>query len=257
MSGPLVSVIMPAYRCAGTIGAAVESVLCQDAQLELLIIDDCSAESLTDALEPFLEDSRIRIVRNETNLGAAESRNRAMALAQGEYIAFLDADDIWAPGKLSKQIRKLEQTGCVLCCTARELMTPDGRMTGRIIPVKQEITYRELLKHNSINCSSVVLRREAALEFPMHHDDSHEDYIMWLEILRKYGTACGVNEPLLKYRMSSTGKSGSKLHSAGMTFRVYRHMGFGMGRSWMLFCSYAFHGMMKYATSFLRRSHEA
>jgi teichuronic acid biosynthesis glycosyltransferase TuaG len=151
------------------------------------------------------------------------------------------------------QLDMLEKTGMVLCATGRELMTPEGKLTGRMIPVPEKITYRQLLKHNCINCSSVVLRREVALEFPMHNEESHEDYIMWLEILRKYDCACAVNEPLLKYRLTNTGKSGSKLHSAKMTFGVYRCMGFGMGKSLLLFAGYAFHGVKKYALSYLGR----
>lgn len=80
----------------------------------------------------------------------------------------------------------------------------------------------------------------------MEHEDSHEDYIAWLRLLKKYGCACGVNEPLLKYRLSGKGKSGSKLKSAGMTFRVYRYMGFGWGQSLLCFVSYALHGVWKY-----------
>lgn len=80
----------------------------------------------------------------------------------------------------------------------------------------------------------------------MHHEDSHEDYIMWLEILRKYEFACGVNEPLLVYSLSNTGKSGSKLKSAAMTFKVYRYMGFSISKSCLCFCSYAFQGVKKY-----------
>lgn len=251
MIKPLVSVVMPAYRCAATISAAIESVLYQEVPLELLIIDDCSGEDLDTVLMPWKDDPRVRLLRNDRNLGAAQSRNRGVALAEGKYIAFLDADDIWSSGKLKKQLAVLEETGMVLCATARELMTPDGSCTGRIIPVPEHITYRELLKHNCINCSSVVIDRRAAMEFPMHHEESHEDYIMWLEVLGKYGCACAVNEPLLKYRLSNTGKSGSKLQSAKMTFRVYRHVGFGPGKSALLFASYAFHGVKKYALSYL------
>lgn len=251
MNDPLVSVIMPAYRCAGTIGDAIESVLCQNVPLELLVIDDCSPEELAPVLEPYRNDARVRILANGENLGAARTRNRGVAQARGEYVAFLDADDIWAPGKLEKQLALMEKQGTVLCATARELMTPEGVLTGRVIPVKETVTYRELLKHNCINCSSVLLKQDVALEFPMEHEDSHEDYILWLRILKKYGTACGVNEPLLKYRLSTTGKSGSKLQSAGMTFKVYRYLGFGLGKSLVLFASYAFHGVKKYALSYL------
>lgn len=251
MNEPLVSVIMPAYKCASTIRAAIDSVLTQNVPLELLVIDDCSPEPLDEALDPYRNEERVRICRNEQNLGAAASRNRGVGLARGPYIAFLDADDIWKPEKLEKQISLLEETGLVLCATGRELMDPDGYLTGRVIPVPERITYRKLLKHNCINCSSVVMRTEAAREFPMEHEDAHEDYIMWLRVLQKYQLACGINEPLLKYRLTNTGKSGSKLHSAKMTFRVYRCMGFGLCKSAVLFACYAVHGVMKYALSYL------
>ena len=243
---PLVSVIMPAYRCAATIGGAVASALAQDVPLELIIVEDCSGEDLAQALNFCRDDNRVTLVTNDCNLGAAGSRNRGVMMARGKYIAFLDADDLWVSGKLRRQVEILESSDAVLCCTARELMTPEGVCTGKILPVAETITYRDLLKHNSIACSSVVIRAEAAREFPMEHADSHEDYIMWLKVLRKYRKAKGINEPMLQYRLSNTGKSGSKLHSAKMTFMVYRYMGFSLPKSLLCFCSYAFHGVKKY-----------
>lgn len=254
---PLVSVIIPGYRCADTIAQAVDSALAQDVPLEILIIDDNDTEDLSASLAPYREYPAVIWVKNETNMGAAKSRNRGVSMARGEYVAFLDADDIWAEGKLRKQLAVIRASGTVLCATGRELMTPAGECTGRVIGVKTEITYRELLKHNCINCSSVLLKTEVAKEFPMEHEDSHEDYIMWLRILRKYERASAVNEPLLKYRLSTTGKSGNKLRSARMTFDVYRHMGFGLGKSVLLFGSYAVHGVAKYARSFLEKKHDA
>ena len=246
MNEPLISVIMPAYKCAGFIHEAIDSALCQEVPLEVIVINDCSPDDLDAAMERYRDTPQVRYIHNEQNMGAAQTRNRGVQLAKGQYVAFLDSDDRWLPGKLQKQLAALEETGTVLCATARELMTPEGERTGKIIPVKQEITYKELLKHNSINCSSVLLKREVAMEFPMHHEDSHEDYIMWLEILSKYERACGINEPLLIYRLSNTGKSGSKLHSAKMTFMVYRYMGFGIAKSLYCFCNYAFNGVKKY-----------
>ena len=147
---------------------------------------------------------------------------------------------------MKEQLQMLETTGYVLCSTGRELMHADGTGTGRCIPVKTKLRYRDLLSHNSINCSSVLLRREVALEFPMEHDDSHEDYITWLKILRKYGCAAGINKPYLKYRLSEGGKSRNKLKSAAMTYRVYRYMGYGKIESGIFFFSYAVHGAWKY-----------
>ena len=239
---PLVSAIIPAYNAMGTVAGAVESALAQNVPLEVIVVDDGG----NDGLESSLPENVI-LLKNPQNMGAAESRNRGVAQAKGKYVAFLDADDLWLPGKLEKQLVAIGDG--VLCCTARELMTPEGVCTGRVIGVKERISYRELLKHNSINCSSVLLRRDVALEFPMEHSDSHEDYILWLKILQKYGEAVGINEPLLRYRLSSTGKSGSKLNSAKMTFRVYRYMGFGVLKSMGCFCSYAIHGVCKYLMS--------
>lgn len=246
MNDLLVSVIIPAYNCAEVISKAIDSALQQKIPLEILVINDCSPDTLDCVMEKYSEFENIRYIKNEQNIGVAKTRNKGVKLANAPYIAFLDADDYWVQGKLEKQLNALKQTDTVLCATARELITPDGKETGRVIPVKEEITYRDLLTHNSINCSSVVIKRDVALEFPMHHEDSHEDYIMWLEVLQKYGRASAINEPLLKYRLSTTGKSGNKLHSAKMTFKVYRYMGFSLPKSIICFCSYMFNGIKKY-----------
>ena len=238
--------IIPAYNCANTVNCAIDSALCQDVDLEVLVLNDCSSDHLDDVMAAYAQDPRVRYLKNQENLGASGTRNRGVALAEGEYIAFLDADDCWLPGKLSRQLELLKETGCILCCTAREMMTPDWKSTGRVIPVQERISYKDLLKENSINCSSVVLPTAVAREFPMEHEDSHEDYIMWLRILNKYGSACGINEPLLQYRISTTGKSGNKLKSARMTWNVYRYMEFGLLKSVICFASYAIHGVKKH-----------
>ncbi len=241
-----VSVIMPAYNAEQYIAAAIESVLSQEVSLELLVIDDCSADHTAEIVESYADGTNVILLRNEQNQGVAESRNRGIRRASGKYVAFLDADDWWAQGKLKAQCRLLEQSGRVLCCTGRELMNPDGTSQGKIIGVPEKITYSMLLKTNSIPCSSVVMKTEAAREFYMCHDELHEDYILWLQVLSEYGPACGLNEPLLKSRMSRGGKSRNKLKSAKMQFGVYRYMGFGTLRSCYYFLMYMFHGVLKY-----------
>ena len=246
MKKPLVSVIMPVYNGAKYIKQAVDSVYNQDVPLELIVIDDGSVDGTKEVLESYRERPDFRYLFNKKNMGAAGSRNRGVKEASGEYVAFLDADDWWENGKLAEQIRVMEESGCVLCSTGRELMNSDGSSTGRYIPVKQRVTYKDLLRHNSINCSSVLLRRETALEFPMEYDDSHEDYITWLKVLKKYGNAVGINKPYLKYRLSEGGKSRNKLKSAKMTYKVYRYSGFGRLKSLLFFASYALNGIWKY-----------
>lgn len=249
MKKPTVSVVIPAYNCAATIKDAICSALAQEVPVEIIVVNDCSPDDLDAVMAGYADTPQVRYLQNGQNLGVAASRNNGVAAAQGKYIAFLDADDHWAQNKLKKQLASMQESGAVLCCTARELLTADGVPTGRVIPVKPKITYKELLKHNSINCSSVLIKAKIAREFPMHDDDCHEDYIMWMEVLKKYGFACGINEPLLKYRLSNTGKSGSKLHSAKQTYLSYRRAGFGVMRSSLLFCRYAIYGVLKYTLS--------
>lgn len=108
------------------------------------------------------------------------------------------------------------------------------------------MTYRELLKGNVINCSSVVADRNILMKYPMGNDDIHEDYICWLQILKECGQAVLINEPLLLYRVVKNSKSGSKLSSAKKTFAVYRKLGYGFFRSCLYFANYAVNGVKKY-----------
>ena len=243
----LITIVVPVYNVEKYLPHTLESICGQTyTNLQILLIDDGSTDdSLAVCHKWARQDNRIQVYEQE-NQAVSRTRNKGIQLATGKYVMFLDADDWWEPGKLKEQLKRLEETGYVLCSTGRELMKADGSSTGRTIPVKEKITYRELLKHNSINCSSVILRRDVAREFPMEHDDSHEDYITWLKILRKYGCAAGINKPYLKYRLSEGGKSRNKLKSAAMTYNVYRYAGYGRIRSCIFFCSYAVHGIWKY-----------
>ena len=156
MSGPLVSVIMPAYNSGKYIRQAVDSVYIQQVPLELIVVDDCSEDNTQEQLERYRQRPDFFYLRNETNQGVAASRNRGVAMARGKYVAFLDSDDWWGEGKLKEQIQAIEDSQAVLCSTGRELMRWDGVSMGKYIGVKNRITYRDLLQHNSINCSSVL-----------------------------------------------------------------------------------------------------
>jgi len=101
----LVSIIMPSYNTGRFIEETIESVLAQSYPVwELIIVDDCSTDNTDDVVNQFLADERIRYIKNDTNSGAAVSRNRALREAKGKWIAFLDSDDLWEPDKLQKQI---------------------------------------------------------------------------------------------------------------------------------------------------------
>ncbi|MCR5784395.1 MAG: glycosyltransferase [Eubacterium sp.] len=241
------SVIIPAYNAEKYLTEAVLSALRQKVKTEILIIDDHSSDktrTLAKKLESEHEEVRLLVLHG--NHGVAAARNLGINEAKGKYIAFLDADDWWAEGKLKAQINLLENTGEKFSCTARELVSSDGQNFLKVIGVKKRITYEMLLRTNSISCSSVVIDAALAKRHPMVRDDLHEDYIMWLEIMREGFVCLGINEPYLKSRMSEEGKSRNKKKSALMTFGVYRYMGMGLLKSCYYFVHYAINGFLKY-----------
>lgn len=248
---PLVSVVIPAYNCESTLETAIASVGAQRIPLEILIIDDAS----TDGTRKVIESCRVRwsspefffrIFYQEKNQGVAACRNLGVSQAAADFVAFLDSDDWWAEGKLEKQLARLKETGAVLCSTGREFADYDGTLTGHVIGVKPFVTYKSLLYDNTINCSSVLLKTDVAREFPMGHDECHEDYITWLQVLKKYGSACGIDEPLLKYRKSLYAKTGNKWKSARMHYHSLRYAGVGSLRASWYFCFYAVNGVWKH-----------
>ncbi len=220
-----VSVIMPAYNCAAYIEQAVQSVQKQQVDWELIIVDDASTDATETVVKSYLADGRIQYYRNKQNMGVSYSRNLGVSKAAGKYVAFLDADDWWEESKLEKQLALLEETDTVLCYTGRELYNDIGLDLQKEIHVPESITYKQLLCGNVIACSSVLIKRETAQEFPMSHDEYHEDYMTWLRCLKKYGQAYGIDEPLLCYRLSPEGKSRNRIKSAYMTYGMHRLMG--------------------------------
>lgn len=241
-----ISVIMPVYNAQSYVEQAVESVRKQEMIWELLIIDDCSTDDTGKILMKYQNDARIKVIKNKKNSGAAESRNAGIRMAKGKYIAFLDADDWWADGKLKLQYEMLEQCQAVLCCTGRELMRADGTSTGKTIHVPEKITYGMLLRTNYIPCSSVLVRTDVVRRYYMEHAEMHEDYILWLKILKEYGQVCGIDLPLLKSRMSAGGKSRNKCKSAVMQWRVYRFIGMNRFSALRYMICYTFNGIKKY-----------
>lgn len=242
----MISVVIPVFNGEETIVRAVDSALAQQVSLEVIVINDCSTDRTAEILKKYTADGRVRLFENPSNLGVAETRNRGVAAARGEYVAFLDADDWWEEGKLAEQENLLTRTGGVVCSTARRLSCEETGKNGQIIHVPAKVTYRSLLGHNSIACSSVVIRTDVAREFPMAHSEIHEDYLTWLKILKKYKVCYGVDKPYLNYALSTVGKSGSKLHSAKMTFGVYRQAGLNFVASCVCFAAYALHGLWNY-----------
>jgi teichuronic acid biosynthesis glycosyltransferase TuaG len=249
---PIVSVIIPVYNNALYIRKSIDSVLNQSIAVELIIIDDCSTDNIDKVLDKYKSYNNIIYLKNNLNIGVAASRNLGVDQAKGKYIAFLDSDDWWATDKLEKQIIFMEEKNAVISYTGRRLVTSQDTLTNNIIHVPKQVDYNKLLHHNCIACSSVILLKNIAKEYPMGHDQYHEDYITWLMILKKYGQAYGIDEPLLMYRMSNNGKSRKKLKSARMTYGVYRIIGYSRIKAVYYMFSHLLHATYKYIPRYLK-----
>ncbi len=249
-----VSVVMPAFNAEKTVAQAISSVLAQTHRnLELLIVDDNSTDRTSEiAAEYARRDPRVRCFKNPRNLGTAGSRNFGVERAGFEYIAFIDSDDMWAPEKLEKQLTLLKKDPhSSLFFTGSAFMDESGNRYAHKLCVPEHITYRQLLKQNLISCSSVLARRETLICHPMQEAAGiHEDFATWLSVLRSEGSAAGLNEPLLIYRIHGSSKSANKLRAAGMQWRTYRHVGLNSLKAAYYFVFYAVRSLRKYRRIF-------
>lgn len=248
---PKISIITPAYNCEKYLKEAVDSVLAQTYNdWEMLIIDDCSSDGTLSCMKNLAKtDNRIKILRNEVNSGSAATRNRGIREATGEWIAFLDSDDLWNPDKLSMQMDVVKNNSdAEFIFSGSAFIEDDGMTIAHVLHVPGKVNRRKLLGQNIISCSSVLIKRELMLEFPMPEEDGiHEDFACWLEILKKVGYAYGVDEPLLIYRRAVASKSGQKGKSAHMNWQTYIKAGVPTGQRIFYMLAYTAHGLIKYA----------
>lgn len=223
----LVSVIIPAYNCEKYVVEAINSVLAQTYKnWELLVLDDGSKDNTLQVIEEFSKnDSRIKTLPNGKNMGVSATRNRGIELASGEWIAFLDSDDMWHPLKLEKQLRFAEENAAEFLFTGQSFMNEEGNVYKGIFEVPKKVTFKMLKKQNVISCSSVLIKKKYFENIRMEKDELHEDYVVWLRILGLGITAYGVNEPLHTIRISRNSKSGNKFKSVIMTYKVFRFVG--------------------------------
>lgn len=244
----LISIIMAAYNAEKTIGAAIESVLSQTyGDYELIVINDCSSDNTQAVIDEYKDrDSRIKCIINDKNSGVSFSRHAGLDAARGEWIAVLDSDDMWLPEKLEKQIAKQRETGADVIYTGVSFISSAGDNLNRIMHVPDEVNYNQLLKQNIITNSSSLTRKTDYTRFYSSGDDMHEDFALWLKLLKSGGKACGIDEPLTVYRLSANSKSGNKIKSAKMNLRTYKYIGLNPVSSLYYMIWYTVNGFRKY-----------
>lgn len=182
MTNDLVSIITPAYNCATFLREAIESVRAQSyPNWEMIIVDDASSDGSLACAEGF-GDPRIRCLRNEVRSGAAVSRNLALREARGRWIAFLDADDIWAPHKLERQLAFMKDNGYAFSYTGRGFMAEDATPINRYVTGPRRITKWGMFCFCWPGCLSVMYDSSVVGLIQVADLKKNNDYAMWLKV---------------------------------------------------------------------------
>lgn len=206
---PKVSVIITTYNSMAYLPQTVESVLRQTfTDFEVLLVDDGSSDSTLEWASG-LVDPRVKLI-SQQNQGVCVARNTGIAHARGEYVSFLDSDDLWEPTKLEKQVRCLEDNPALgLVHTWLALIDEEGNLTGRVLASNAEDdVWKQIVQKNSVACSSVLVRRccfETVGDFDTDLRVA-EDWDMWIRIAERYQFGL-IKEPLVRYRQRVNSKS--------------------------------------------------
>lgn len=219
----LVSIIMPSYNTAPFIKDTIQSILAQTyTNWELLIVDDCSTDN-TDEVLSIIADERIRYYKNDTNSGAAVSRNKALREARGQWIAFLDSDDLWTSDKLEKQLEFMTENGYSFSYTNYEEIDIDGNKTGVNVTGPKKISKTGMFNYCWPGCLTVMYDANKIGLIQIHDIKKNNDYAMWLKVCKKANCYL-LNECLGKYRKGRVGSVST--HSIktmiGWHYKLYR-----------------------------------
>ncbi len=246
---PVVSVIIPCYNAEKLVGYTLDSVIKQTYRnIEIICVNDCSNDETLRVLEEYAKkDSRIKVLNNTKNLGVAETRNNALKIAIGDYIAFIDSDDVWHLDKLEKQIKFMLANNYKLTYTSVEFIDDNGSLTGKVFNVPKDVSYKQLLKQNVITLSSAVVAKDILKDRLFHDDQLHEDFILWLELLKdEIEKAYALTEMLTDYRLTAGSKSRNKWKSLRMTYKTYKYFHINWIKAHYYLCHYIIKGLRKY-----------
>lgn len=246
-----VSVITPCYNSENYIKETIESVIGQSFQaLELIIIDDASTDASCGIIEEHQKkDPRIILLKQSANSGPARARNAGIAVAKGQYIAFIDSDDIWLENKLEQQIEFMKRENAPISFTAYKKIDVNGKLISGMVEVPSRIGYRDLLKSNVMGCLTVVYDVSIVGKEYMPDILKRQDHGLWLKILRKGHVARGLNEDLARYRIGPYSVSRNKAAAAIYQWKLYREIeGLSILDSIFYFLQYAILGFKKHQT---------
>lgn len=221
---PHVSIVTPVFNAASTISQTIDSIIAQRfSDWELLLIDDASSDNSRLVAECFTQtDSRIKYFRLAENGGPAIARNTGIEHAKGSLIAFLDADDLWHPEKLERQIAFMEKERVALSCTSYSIIDEQGRPQKKDVVARKTLDYGTMLTRNYIGCLTAMYDTRIAGKTFMPNIRKRQDYGLWLNIIKRTGPAAGLQECLAYYRNRPSSLSSNKLGMIQYNWRLMR-----------------------------------
>ena len=247
---PSVSIITPVYNAAETLEECVHSVIAQGYEhWEMILVDDCSTDSSAELMKALsAKDPRVKSVFLETNVGAAAARNKAIEMANGRFIAFLDSDDLWLPQKLERQVEFALESEVAITHTAYEWVDAVGSPTGKVIQAPRELGYRQMLNYNHIGCLTGMYDTAiTGKKYFMPSIEKRQDYALWLSILRDGHKALFLDEVLAQYRTGRKSLSSNKWSAATYNFKLLREVeGLSWFKAGIHFTAYLFLAARKY-----------
>ena len=221
-----VSIITPVYKCEQYIEETIKSVQAQTyTNWEMILADDCTPDNSPEIIKAMsASDPRIRYLRLKENGGAAVARNAALEAASGRYIAYLDADDIWLPQKLERQIKFLNENNVQFSCCDYEKIEADGASLSKIVHMPKTITYEQLLRNTIIQTVGVIvdLKSVDMKLLVMPNIRRGQDSATWLQMLKNGVVFTGQNEVLAQYRKTPKSLSSNKFKAMQRTWKMYR-----------------------------------
>ena len=219
----MISIITPVYNAENYIEETIKSVLDQSYDdWEWILVDDGSSDRSVEIIEQS-RDPRIRLIRQQ-NSGAAAARNRGIKAAKGRYIAFLDADDIWYPNRLTNSLQYMQKHDAGFVFTAYEFGDENAKPTGKMVRVPKKLTYKKALARTVIFTSTVLIDTKK-IGKPHMPDVGSEDTATWWSILKRGVTAYGLDQPLVIYRRPPASLSSDKKVAVSRIWNLYKKEG--------------------------------
>ncbi|MCR4841102.1 MAG: glycosyltransferase [Lachnospiraceae bacterium] len=224
MKEGLISVITPTYNCGDYIAETIRSIQAQTyTNWEMIIVDDCSTDNTKEVVDAYAAgDSRIKYHCLEVNSGAAVARTKAMEIAEGEYMAFCDSDDLWYPEKLEKQLGFMKKHDVAFTCTSYEQIDESGNLLGKVIKAIPRTSYNRLLLDCPVGNSTVMYSVKKMGKFEVPNIRKRNDDALWLQMLKKEKYIYGMKGVLMKYRIRSNSISANKFKVIKYHWILYR-----------------------------------